>query len=105
MTTVSSKVKSPWNPTKFRAGSIVVVVTGSGITVLMGTEGSKVTIGNDTVIEGVGDACNGTAAEATALISSEAAAVIIKVARGLNLKHPDDWDLFFTNVERVEFNK
>jgi len=28
VTTVSSKVKSPWNPTKFRVESIVVVITG-----------------------------------------------------------------------------
>jgi hypothetical protein len=84
---------------------MVVVITGSGITVLVGTDGSKVTIGNDTVIEGVGDACNGrVCAEATALISSEAVAVMMKVARGFNLKHPDDWDLFFTDLERVEFN-
>jgi hypothetical protein len=104
VTTVSSKVRSPWNPTKFRAVSIVVVFTGSGITVPMGTDVSKEAMGNETVMDGVGVGCAGVA-EATPLTSSEAAAASIKPARGFNLKHPDDWDLFFTNVERVEVNR
>ena len=42
VTTVSSKVKSPWNPTKLRLGSMKVVRTGSMITVVEGTEVVKI---------------------------------------------------------------
>ena len=48
--TVSSKLKSPWKPTNIMAGSMVVVTTGSRITVEMGTEVSKVAVGAVTVI-------------------------------------------------------
>jgi len=49
-----SKVKSPWKPVKLAPFvvvlSISVVVTGSIITVLLGTEGSKKSFGSETVI-------------------------------------------------------
>ena len=53
-TTVESKVKSPWKPTYSKPGSMVVTVTGSKITVEIGTEMSKVSIGSETV-GGVGE--------------------------------------------------
>ena len=49
--TVSSKVKSPWKPIRFCPEVMVVVTTGSMITVVMGTELSKVSVGRVTVID------------------------------------------------------
>ena len=55
VTIAESKVKSPWKPIRFCTGSIFVVFTGSVMTVAMGTELSKMSVGRDTVIgDGVG---------------------------------------------------
>jgi hypothetical protein len=87
--TVSSKLKSPWKPTNIMAASMVVVTTGSRITVEMGTEVSKVAVGADTVIApGVG-----VCAEATPLISKEAAPASAS---------PDERNRFFAKVEKTE---
>jgi len=51
-TTVESKTKSPWNPTRFWAALIWVVLTGLRRIVVLGTEVSMVSIGRDTVIPG-----------------------------------------------------
>ena len=48
LTTDESKVKSPWKPIKFWLAVMFVVITGSMITVVIGTEVSKVSIGRDT---------------------------------------------------------
>jgi hypothetical protein len=55
VTIAESKVKSPWKPIRLSLLKSVVVVTGSMITVAMGTELSKMSVGRDTVIgDGVG---------------------------------------------------
>ena len=51
-TTLESKTKSPWNPTRFWAALIWVVLTGLRRIVVLGTEVSIVSIGRDTVIPG-----------------------------------------------------
>ena len=84
---------------------MVEVKTGSGMTVSIGTDVSKVTIGNDTVTDGVGVGCNGAPANATPLIISEAVAVTNRPSRDFNLPHPADCDLFFTNMVRAEVNR
>jgi len=99
--TVSSKVKSPWKPTKFKPGSMVVVVTGSGITVEMGTDVSKVAVGRDTVTAiGVAVGCAG-AAEATPLISREAVAASASPANAFRPNRADECDRFFAKVEKT----
>ena len=50
--TFESKRKSPWNPTRFWAALIWVVLTGLRRIVVLGTEVSIVSIGRDTVIPG-----------------------------------------------------
>ena len=77
--TVESKTKSPWKPMRLAppvvVESINVVFTGSMITVEMGTEVSKVSVGRDTVI------CGGVAvAVAVGVEVAVAVAVGVEVA-------------------------
>ena len=60
-TTVESKTKSPWNPTRFWAALIWVVLTGLRRIVVLGTEVSMVSIGRDTVIPGTPSGTAGAA--------------------------------------------
>jgi hypothetical protein len=93
--TVSSKLKSPWKPTKLKSGVIVVVTTGSVITVEMGTEVSKVAVGRDTVTApGVG-----VCAEATPLMSKEA---VPASASPFRPSRADERNRFFPKVEKTE---
>ena len=93
--TVSSKLKSPWNPTNIMAASMVVVTTGSGITVEMGTEVSKLAVGAVTVIApGVG-----VCAEATPLMNKEA---VLASASAFKLSRTDERTRFFAKVEKTE---
>ena len=94
--TVSSKVKSPWKPTKLKLASMFVAATGSGITVEMGTDVSKVAVGRDTVT-GIGV---GVCAEATPLISKEAVAASASPASAFRPDPADEGDRFFAQVEK-----
>ena len=101
--TVSSKVKSPWKPTKFKPASMVVVVTGSEITVEMGTDVSKVAVGKDTVTAigvAVGVGCAG-AAEATPLIVKETVAASANPASAFGPNRADERDRFFAKLEKT----
>ena len=79
-----------------------VVATGSVITVAMGTEVLKVSIGRDTVIgDGVGVGC----AEATPLISKEAVAASASPASAGRLSRADECNPFFAKVEKTEVDE
>jgi len=55
VTTLSSKVKSPWKPTTPELESMVVVTTGRTIMAEILMELSKLAVGRDTVTSGKGD--------------------------------------------------
>src|SRR5437016_3414299 len=98
VTTVSSKVKSPWKPTKLTSAVMVVVTTGSGMTVVMGTDVLKAAVGRDTVIApGVG-----VCAEATPLINKQAMAPSISPANAFKPSRAGERNLFFAKVEKTE---
>ena len=81
---------------------MVVVVTGSGRTVEMGTDVSKVVVGNDTVIAtGVGVGCAG-AAEATPLNVKETVAASANPPSALTPSRVDKCNRFFAKVEKTE---
>ena len=84
VTTVESKVKSPWKPTKPKAGSMFVVRNGSMITVALGTELSKVSVGRLT-FTCLGVAVGVAVAVAVAVAVDVAVAVAVDVAVGVGV--------------------
>jgi len=80
---------------------MAVVVTGSGITVEMGTDVSKVAVGRDTVTDiGVAVGCAG-AAEAIPLIAKETVAASANPASAFRPNRADERDRFFAKVEKT----